>query len=163
LVGALGPDRLAVDEDVRKSTLVVRKIVIRRATDGRPEHSIDRGDELLDQLLGSPDGTKLVARQGTALWAWSAADWKKPPTVVEGKYKNEMSGSGACFHPSQPYLLLANGGSSVFVFDTTTWMQVRKWKWDAGGVLRVVAVSPDGTLAAAGGTRGAIVVWDLDL
>jgi WD40 repeat protein len=74
-----------------------------------------------------------------------------------------MVGPGACFHPSQPYLLLANGGPSVIVFDTTTWKPVRKWKWDTGGTLRAVAIAPDGTLAAAGGPRGIAVVWDLDL
>jgi WD40 repeat protein len=73
-----------------------------------------------------------------------------------------MTAPAACFHPSAPYLLLANGGPSVIVFDTT-WKPVRKWKWDTGGVLRTVAVSPDGSLAAAGGPRGVVVVWDLDL
>ena len=48
------------------------------------------------------------------------------------------------------------------IVSTTTWKQVRKWKWDIGA-LRVIGVSPDGTLAAAGGPTGKIVVWDLDL
>ena len=162
-VGALGPDRLAVDEEIRTNTPSVRWIVIRRAADGHIERSLVYDDWRVDQLLGSPDGTKLVARQGAELRVWDATDWGKPPVAVEGKDKGSMTAPAACFHPTAPYLLLANGGPSVLVFDTNTWKQARKWRWDAGGVLRTVTISPDGALAAAGGTAGAVVVWDLDL
>jgi hypothetical protein len=36
------------------------------------------------------------------------------------------------------------------------------FNWEIGR-LRSVAFSPDGMLAAAGGDRGKIVVWDVDL
>jgi WD40 repeat protein len=163
VVGALGPDRFAHDEETRTSTPAKQQIVIRSAVAGRVEHVIDTPDLFPDQLLGSPDGTQLVARKGTALLAWDATDWNKPPVAVEGKNKGSMYHPAACFHPSAPFLLMANGGPSVLVFDTTTWKPVRKWNWRTGGVLRTLAISSDGTLAAAGGPRGTVVVWDLDL
>jgi hypothetical protein len=141
----------------------VRRIVIRSAADGAVEHTLDVPDWFADQLLGSADGTKLILRQGTALLAWDATDWNKPPVTVEGKNKGSMYLPAACFHPSAPFLLMANGGPSVLVFDTVTWKPVRKWNWRTGGVLRALAISSDGTLAAAGGPRGTVVVWDLDL
>src|SRR5262249_33652414 len=123
----------------------------------------DSPQPYLEQLLVSPDGSRVVVRRGTALWVLDADGGEKVPRAVEGKYAKFMGERAACFHPSAPYLLLANNGPSVLVYDTTTWQQVRKWKWDAGGVLRTVAISRDGALAAAAGPRGAIVVWDLDL
>jgi WD40 repeat protein len=140
-----------------------RHLTIRRISDGELERTFDMQGQWFNQLLASPDATKLVARCGTELRVWDTTDWARPPVTVKGVQKSSMDEPAACFHPSGQYLLLANGGPSVLVFETATWKQVRKWKWDAGGVLRVVAVSPDGSLAAAGGTRGTVVVWDLDL
>jgi hypothetical protein len=96
------------------------------------------------------------------LWVYDTADWIRPPVVVPGTDKKLLDERAAAFHPSGRYLLLANNGPSVLVYDTATWKEVRKWKWDAG-TLRTVGISPDGTLAAAAGPHGAVVVWDLDL
>jgi WD40 repeat protein len=164
MVAALGPDRCVEYEvGMPASERPGKRITIRHMAGGEAERVLPLPDQRFDQLLASPDGTKLVARCGTELLVWDPTDWDKPPATVKGMRKGSMYAPAACFHPSAPYLLLANDGPSVLVFDTTTWKQVRKWKWDAGGVLRTVTVSADGTLAAAGGTRGTVVVWDLDL
>jgi WD40 repeat protein len=157
----LGADRCAGNESASGDG----QLVIRRITDGRVEARVPRREAAsgVARLLGSPDGTKLVSRLGSELRIWSATDWEKPPTVVAGKFGLHLYTQAAVFHPFAPYLLLATGGPSIVLYDTSTWKPARKWKWDAGGVLRVVAVSPDGTLAAAGGPRGTVVVWDLDL
>lgn len=149
--------RVAIGYQPRRSRLAVRS-----AATGKVLRTIDAPTNRAEQLLGSPDGKQLVVRGGTQMWVYDATDWKKPPLAVEGKHSNRHQERAACFHPSAPYLLLANTGPSVVVYDTTTWKPVRKWKWGAG-TLRTCAVSPDGTLAAAGGPRGTVVVWDLDL
>jgi WD40 repeat protein len=50
----------------------------------------------------------------------------------------------------------------VKLYDTTSWKVAQAFNWDIGR-LRSVAFSPDGMLAAAGGEKGKIVVWDVDL
>ncbi len=167
---ALGADRFATAEmvapvgqvSVSYSPTHPAQVAVRRASDGAALAALDFPLGDIQQLLASPDGTKLVARHGTELRVWDATNWALPPRIVRGKYKSEMTPSAAAFIPSGHYLLLANGGPSVVVYDTRAWKEVRRWKWDSGA-LRAVAVSPDGTLAAAAGPRGTIVVWDLDL
>jgi WD40 repeat protein len=66
------------------------------------------------------------------------------------------------YHPSGKYLLAANNDATVRVFDTDSWTVVKHYVWDIGHLTAVV-VSPDGTLAAAGGRHGRVVVWDFDL
>ena len=161
-----GPDRFVAWERMTvhtaRGSALRQYATARRAADGSEEAEIDLPRQNTQQLLGSPDGSQLVARWGNELHVWSAADWKQRPRVVAGKYKHTMAGPAAAFDPSGRYLLVTNDGPSVLVYDTTTWKQVRKWKWDAG-VLRVLAIAPDRSLAAATGPRGRIVVWDLDL
>ena len=138
------------------------RLAVRSAATGKVLRTLDAPTDRVEQLLASPDGQQVVVRGGTQLWAYDTTDWKKPPVAVEGKHGNRHPESAACFHPTAPYLLLANNGPSVVVYDTNTWKPARKWKWSAG-TLRACAVSPDGTLAAAAGPRGTVVVWDLDL
>jgi WD40 repeat protein len=138
------------------------RLVVRSATDGRIVTTLDspaQGSES-PHLLAPPDGKWFVMRRGTETSVWDATNWKKPPTVIAGKDANLRR--AAAFHPSGRSLLLANKTPSVVVLDTTTWKQVQKWNWKIGE-LRAVAVSPDGTLAAAAGTNNRIVVWDWDL
>jgi WD40 repeat protein len=137
-------------------------VVIRSTANGSPLSAIPVAERYLQQFLASPDGKQLVGRLGTALWVWDANDPARPPVTVQGKSKHWMTSRAATFHPSGRYLLLANDGQSVIAFDTNTWKPVRKWNWKVG-TLRTVGVSPDGTLAAASGPRGSVVVWDWDL
>jgi WD40 repeat protein len=46
--------------------------------------------------------------------------------------------------------------------NATTWEVAHAFDWEIGR-LRSIAFSPDGMLAAAGGDKGKIVVWDVDL
>jgi WD40 repeat protein len=66
------------------------------------------------------------------------------------------------FHPDGRHLLAGNNDTTARLIDTHTWEVVRQYTWDIGS-LNAVAISPDGALAAAGGQKGRVVVWDLDL
>ena len=75
---------------------------------------------------------------------------------------NNKRFTGLAFHPSGRYLAATSNDATVKLYDTSTWEVVQTFDWDIGR-LRSVAFSPDGMLAAAGGDKGKIVVWDVDL
>ncbi|MBY0456661.1 MAG: hypothetical protein K2V38_04935, partial [Gemmataceae bacterium] len=109
------------------------------------------------QLVPTPDGSMVVIRKGADLYVWE----------VGGEVKKVKMGSRKHFfalvlHPDGRHLLAGNNDGTVWIIDTRSWQTVKQYVWDIKQV-NVLAVSPDGTLAAAGGTKGRVVVWDLDL
>ena len=70
--------------------------------------------------------------------------------------------SAATLTPDGRHLLQVSADRTVRVLDVATGQLVKDYAWSAG-CLNAVAVSPDGLLAACGGTGGKVVVWDLDL
>ena len=66
------------------------------------------------------------------------------------------------FHPSGRFLATTSNDATVKLYDTSTWRVAQAFDWGVGR-LRSIAFSPDGMLAAAGGYKGRIVVWDVDL
>ncbi len=64
-------------------------------------------------------------------------------------------------HPNGHALLVADGSKRVTQFDTDSGRPVNSFDWGVGKV-SCVDVSRDGTLAAAGGEKGQVVVWDAE-
>ena len=60
------------------------------------------------------------------------------------------------------FLATVSNEETVKFLDTGSWNVQTEMAWQIGG-LRVIAFSPDGTLAAAGGRGKKVVVWDLEL
>jgi WD40 repeat protein len=80
---------------------------------------------------------------------------------VELRNDTKKHFTGLAFHPSGRYLAATSNDGTVKFYDTTTWKMVQAFNWEVGR-LRSLAFSPDGMLAAAGGDKGKIVVWDVD-
>jgi WD40 repeat protein len=99
----------------------------------------------------------VIAYKDSSLYYWQPGE--KVQKVRTGTLMHYRS---LAFHPDGRHLLAGNNDTTARLIDTTTWQVVRQYTW-AIGRLTAVAISPDGQLAAAGGARGQVVVWDLDL
>ncbi len=113
----------------------------------------------VQELAFSPDGTQLVGVHQMTLVIWNVPELGEPLLIRNDSRKHFTS---ARFHPSGRYLFTTSNDETVHVFDTATWERVSRFTWRMGR-LRAVAVSADGSLAAAGNDKGEVVVWDTDL
>jgi WD40 repeat protein len=87
-------------------------------------------------------------------------DLNAAPVLIRNDGPKDFT--GAAFHPSGRFLAATSNDNTVKLYDTQTWQLAHAFDWDVGR-LRSIAFSPDGMLAAAGGDRGKVVVWDFDL
>jgi WD40 repeat protein len=110
-------------------------------------------------LLFSPDARQLVGFNGMALLAWAVPELGASRTVQNDTRKHFTA---LAYHPSGRHLYATSNDETVHVFDAHTWERAGQFTWQLGE-LKAVAVSPDGTLAAAGGANGDVVIWDVDL
>jgi WD40 repeat protein len=160
--------RSALEEDWDKKP---RRVELHSLTTavlrGVGEYPYKYGDKYGGRLLFSPDSSQLVGFNNMNLLVWRIpenGDLGRPRLVRNNTRKQFTS---IAFHPSGRHLYVTSNGedardATVQIFDTTTWIRVEQFTWQLGN-LKSVAVSPDGTLAAAGGDRGDIVIWDVDL
>ncbi|MBX9622815.1 MAG: hypothetical protein K2X82_03285 [Gemmataceae bacterium] len=107
----------------------------------------------------SPDGRRVAVRAGTHLLAWPASLAGEPLRADTGSRRHF---TGIAFHPSGQFLAATSNDATVKLYDAATLALVRTFTWNIGK-LKAVAFSADGTLAAAAGEAGRVVVWDVDL
>jgi WD40 repeat protein len=106
----------------------------------------------------TPDETRLVVAFGHSSAVWRLDELTAPP-VKCGSHGNLVRAVG--FLPGGGTVLTAAMDGTVRLWDSTTGAETRSFDWGIGKV-QAAAVSPDGTLCAAGGDDGHIVVWDVD-
>ncbi len=140
----------------------VPALVIRDATTGEVRHEIT--NQVLpwgirDRLRFSPDGSRVMAVRDDAVNLWDTATGKHAARLP---VPNISLSTDAVFHPSGRWILTSGIDARVRVWDADQLTEVNAFQWGVG-TLRSVAVGADGTVAAAGGEDGNIVVWDLDL
>lgn len=106
----------------------------------------------------TPDESKLAVAlgHGAAVWRLDAPD--APAVHIKG-HGNLVRAIG--FLPGGEAVLTAAMDGTVRLWDAGTGAEVRSFDWGIGKV-QAAAVSPDGTLCAAGGDDGHLVVWDVD-
>jgi WD40 repeat protein len=110
-------------------------------------------------LLFSPAAEQLVGINDMTLLVWPVPELGRPRLVRNDSRKDFTA---AAFHPSGGHLYAASNDGTVQVFDAATWERVGRFSWPLGKP-KSVAVSADGTLAAAGGDAGDVVIWDVDV
>jgi WD40 repeat protein len=133
------------------------KLVLRSSMTGMVRESTKVPTGIVYGLTAKSDGSEVVAFKDSALVVWQPGT--KPQLLRTGTRTHFRA---VRYHPTGKYLFAANNDASIRVFDTSSWSIVKEYTWNIGK-LSSVAVSPDGTLAAAGGEHGQVVVWDLDL
>jgi WD40 repeat protein len=109
-------------------------------------------------LFFAPGADALVAINDMTLMVWRVPQLGDARLVRNDNRKDFTS---AAFHPSGRRLYAASNDGTIQVFDTSTWSRLERFTWQIGKP-KAVAVSADGTLAAAGGENGDIVIWDVD-
>jgi WD40 repeat protein len=114
------------------------------------------------QLLWSPDGRWVCERWQQWVNVWDAATGRPVfQRVAEfGEWIND-----AAFHPLSGRLGVAIAGRTdgvVRLYAPGSWREEAAYAWPVGRVCSL-AFSPDGALAAAGGDKPEVVLWDVDL
>jgi len=69
--------------------------------------------------------------------------------------------NGVALHPNGKHLAATSNDKTVKLYDTATFQLLQTFTWEVGR-MRAVCFSPDGTLAAAVGDKGKVVVWQVD-
>ncbi|MCE9563705.1 MAG: WD40 repeat domain-containing protein [Planctomycetes bacterium] len=104
-----------------------------------------------------PDDSRLAVALGRRAVVWSPADLEANPVPIAGHGRTVKA---VGFLPDGN-LLTAGMDGTVRVWHPDTGVELRSFDWGVGKV-QCAAVSPDGTLCAAGSDDGRIVVWDVD-
>lgn len=108
-------------------------------------------------LTFSPDGRYLASVHAEAVIVWDV----DTRTEIARRAPNRKEMKGVAFTADSKRLLTAGHDELVRVWAASNWDEVTSFAWKIGRV-KCLTVSRDGTLAAAGGDRGKVVVWDLD-
>ena len=135
-------------------------LVVRDAATGEVRATVASPARYHFQRAMSADGRRFTAAAGRTgpLYVWDTTAWADPVRIP----KVQPSLAALAFHPTRPLLATVQQGQTVVKFlDANTGKVASKFQWKVGS-LQCVAFSPDGTLAAAGGAGGKIVVWDVD-
>jgi WD40 repeat protein len=110
-------------------------------------------------LALAPDGRALFALGEQALERWD---------VAAGRRTGQLPAPGRAYfrglavHPSGKLLVTVSGDGQARYWTADALSPAGALKWPVGK-LHAVAFSPDGMLAAAGGDKGQVVVWDVDV
>jgi WD40 repeat protein len=106
-----------------------------------------------------PDSRRFVLPCGNELIVFDLAEGKEVVRRQSGRKRLSYLAAS----PDGRWVLTAADKSKVVqLWSTTDWREGPAYTWPIGEV-RCLAVAPDGQRAAAGGSGGQVVVWDLDL
>lgn len=106
-----------------------------------------------------PHGEQIAGIHEMTLLIWPLPDGGDPQRVRNDSSRKHFT--ALAYHPNGRLLYVTSNDETVHVFDTHTLERVNRYTWQLDR-LSAVAVSADGTLAAAGSANGDVVVWDLE-
>lgn len=171
----LSVDRLTLSSDGRLFALLARptlgtrwwdyplRVEVRDAATAAVRVTAEYPSNHPARLLFSPDARQLVGFKDMTLLVWPVSGdlgSLGPPQLIRNDNRKHFT--AMAFHPNGRHLFATSNDTTVHVFDTQTWERRERYRWQLGN-LKAVAISPDGTLAAAAGHDGDLVIWDLDV
>jgi WD40 repeat protein len=151
---------LVVEWQWRPQNGQIALFVTRDARTGQILAEVEGNLEWFNNPTVLPDRGLIACRRGGWVAVLHIDDLGAKPVLFRNDNRKEFT--GLAFHPSGRYLAATSNDATVKLYDTSTWQVAHSFNWEIGR-LRSVAFSPDGMLAAAGGDKGKIVVWDVDL
>jgi WD40 repeat protein len=107
----------------------------------------------------STDDSRVCVAFGHRATIFRLDDTRANPVKLRG-HKQQVRTVG--FLPGGNLVLTAAMDGTVRIWNADTGTEERAFEWGIGKV-RVAAISPDGTMCAAGSDEGRLVVWDVDL
>jgi WD40 repeat protein len=135
------------------------RLVVSDAATGKIQTQRDHMPDTATDVAVPPAGDRIAVRCGRFISVWDA-DLRNLQGMIAHPVRR-LHFTGLAFHPSGQYLATTSNDALVRVYDPAT-RQLRQTLTWAIGKLKCVAFSPDGSLAAAGGDGGRVVVWDFD-
>jgi WD40 repeat protein len=136
------------------------QVVVRDGINGHPLLTLGRVPQTLGlRATFSGRGNEYVLWDDRGVHFFSLNEPAPPRTR---RHPGSAHFRGVAFHPSGRFFVtVANDGVARY-WDLATLNQTQAFKWKAGK-LQSLALSPDGTLAAAGTDKGQVVLWDVDV
>jgi WD40 repeat protein len=110
------------------------------------------------ELAFHPSGERVAGIHEMTLLVWALPEGGAPRLA---RSDNRKHFTALAYHPTGTRLFATSNDETVHVFDAHSLDRVNRYTWQLDR-LSAVAVSADGTLAAAGSASGDVVVWDLD-
>jgi WD40 repeat protein len=137
-----------------------KTLAIRDATTGAELDVIGTvSEELSIRVTYTQDGTRLLVRYPENIEVWDIA---ARTTIGRIQPPGRSRFRDLALLPRGRVFATASGDGTVRLRDSTSLQELRALKWGIGKP-HSVAFSPDGTVGAAGGDKGQIVVWDVDI
>jgi len=138
----------------------VTRVRARAARDGRVTQEAESDGPQATPVRVSPDGQWVACSSAKFLIVHHGVEMTRS-VKVSNPGKKPIT--GLAFHPSGRYLAATSSDATVRLHDReANWAVTRAFDWGIGG-LKSVAFHPEGMLGAAGGEKGQVVLWDVDL
>jgi WD40 repeat protein len=135
-------------------------LVIRDGATGRAVAELGKSATGFNgRLAFAPDGRAQFAWDERVLERWDVRAGRR---TEQRAAPGRAHFRGLAVHPSGKALVTVSGDGQARYWGPDTLSPAGALKWPAGK-LHAVAFSPDGMLAAAGGDKGQVVVWDVDV